>query len=253
MTPPRQQRFLPAVAAAVVLHAAALGWLTHRRPPPPPPVRSTPAVVKLVTRPPKPPRPPDPGLAKVTPTPKPTTPAPRPAQRPVARAEPPPEAKPAETPPSTTPAAPRRFAVSMGATVPGGGVAVPTTEGPTAARGDARLPSSAPVGNNPGTPPVEVTEVERPPRLLSQPTSDCLRALYPEQARREGLEGDVRLELLVNAQGSVEQLRIVQRAGHGFDEVAETLRTTFRFQPAERQGRPVAVWIPWTLKFRLDG
>jgi TonB family protein len=145
----------------------------------------------------------------------------------------------------------------MDATVPGGagGLALPATPGRTAARGDPTLPRSAPVGDAPaGAAPVyaDATEVEIAPRVVRQPSGAELRALYPEQARRDGIEGDVRLELLVNERGSVERVRVVERAGHGFDEVAEQLRPQFRFFPAARGGRAVSVWIPWTLKFRLD-
>ncbi len=145
----------------------------------------------------------------------------------------------------------------MSATSPGGGVAVPVTAGPTAARGDPSLPASAPVGDNTAfaraPPPADVTEVEVPPRLVRQPSSLELRALYPEAARRDGVEGDVRLELLVSETGAVTEVRVLTRAGHGFDEVAPQAARRIVFRPAERGGRPVAVRIPWTLKFRLDG
>ncbi|HEX9051078.1 MAG TPA: energy transducer TonB, partial [Anaeromyxobacter sp.] len=149
------------------------------------------------------------------------------------------------------------FAVSMDAVVPGGagGVAVPTTQGRTAARGDPRLPSSAPAGDNTAfsTAPADVTEVERAPVLLHQPSAAETRALYPEDPRREGIEADVGLELLVSDGGEVTRVRVVRGAGRGFDEVAQQLGRRMRFEPARRGGRPVAVWIPWTWKFRLDG
>jgi protein TonB len=144
----------------------------------------------------------------------------------------------------------------MDAVVPGGaGVAVPTTAGATAARGDPTLAPSAPVGDNTAfaRAAADVTEVERAPRLVSQPSALDMRALYPEAARREGLEGDVRLELLVAESGAVRDVRLVERAGNGFDAVALELARRMRFEPATRGGRPVAVWYPWTWKFRLDG
>jgi TonB family protein len=145
----------------------------------------------------------------------------------------------------------------MDAVVPGGGggVAVPVTPGRTAARGDPRLPSSAPVGDNTAssTAPADVTEVERAPALLRQPSAAETRALYPEAARREGVEADVGLELLVSEAGDVSEVKVVRGAGQGFDEVARQLGRRMRFRPAERGGRAVAVWIPWTWKFRLDG
>jgi protein TonB len=167
----------------------------------------------------------------------------------VARAEP--AAPPREAPPPLP--SPRRFAVSLEATVPGGGVAVPVTEGPTAVRGRADLPASAPVGDNEGATAVDLVEVERAPQLLSQPSRAELRALYPEAARLEQLEMDVPLRLLVDASGRVAEIRVVKAAGHGFDEAATAAAREIRFRPGQRGGKAVAVWIPWTLKFRLDG
>jgi periplasmic protein TonB len=245
--------FLRALLVAAALHGAALAWLVTR---PPVPARAAarrpPTTVKLVTRPPpaataappKAPEPrPEPRLARVV-------------ERP--RSAPPPDPTPAApAAPPAAPPQPRRFAVSMSATAPGGGVAVPVTAGPTAPRGDPSLPATSPVGDNTAyakvPPPADVTEVERAPRLVRQPSELDLRALYPETARREGIEGDVRLELLVSERGEVTEARILQPAGHGFDEVAPQAARRVVFEPAQRGGRPVAVRIQWTLKFRLDG
>jgi periplasmic protein TonB len=260
----RHQPFLPSLAAAAALHAGVVGWL-WLRPAPAREPRRPPTVVRLATRTPPPaPAPkvaPAPEPRRIEPTPARRPSAPRPAER-LARAEPPPpRAAPADAPPPPgPPPAQRRFAVSMDAVVPGssGGVALPTTEGRTAARGDPRLPSSAPAGDNTAfAAQADVTEIDRLPIVLSAPTTDALRRYYPEAARRNGVEGNVVIELLVGESGSVERLRIVERAGNGFDEAvlaaADALRAKFRFRPAQRGGRAVAVSIPWIIKFRLDG
>ena len=80
-----------------------------------------------------------------------------------------------------------------------------------------------------------------------------MRALYPDAARRAGLEGDVRLELEVSATGEVTGSRVVRSAGNGFDEVAQRLVRRFRFRPATRGGKAVPATVPWTYKFRLEG
>jgi TonB family protein len=248
---------LPAFLAAVAVHAAALGWIASR--PDARPLRrlAGPTQVRLVARtpapePPRPaPAPEPPRRASVVPPGRTARPAPE-----VARAAPAPTPR-AEPAAPAPPPQPRRFAVSMDAVVPGGGggVAVPTTEGRTAARGDPRLPASTPAGDNTAysTAPADVTEVERAPVLLRQPSTAETRALYPEAARRDGVEADVGLELLVSEGGEVADVRIVRAAGQGFDDVARQLGSRMRFRPAERGGRAVAVWIPWTWKFRLDG
>jgi protein TonB len=250
------QRFWPALAAAAALHAGGLAWLSTRPPPRLQP-RRPPTTVRLVARERPPPAPAAPAV-KAPPPPEPARLA---RLAPRAEAPPPPAPAPLPAPAAPAPAEaprPRRFAVSLGATAPGGGVAVPVTGGPTAARGDPTLPASAPAGDNTAfarrpAPASDLTEVERLPRPVRQPSALDLRALYPEAARREGLEGDVRLELLVDERGEVAEVRVLEPAGHGFDEVAPIAARRIVFEPAQRGGRPVAVRIPWTLKFRLDG
>jgi TonB family protein len=217
-------------AAALLLHAASLAALfslperlrTARAALPPARVRLAPTPEPPLPPPPAPVRAPRARPAPAAPVPAPAEPAPPPA--------------------------PRRFAVSMEATVPGGGVAVPATPGAPGLRGDPVAPATAPVGDGPADP----TAVDRLPRLVRQPGTDAMRALYPEAARRDGIEGDVLLEILVSASGEVEDARIARGAGHGFDEAARTLARRMRFAPATRAGYPVPVWIPWTWKFRLD-
>jgi TonB family protein len=46
---------------------------------------------------------------------------------------------------------------------------------------------------------------------------------------------------------------VIRGAGEGFDRAAVGLVEKFRFLPAEVDGQPVSVWIPWTYKFRLEG
>jgi protein TonB len=166
-----------------------------------------------------------------------------------ARAAPSPPAPLLEAPPPPAAAPPRRFSVSMEATVPGGGVALPVASagGPANPRG---VPGATAEGTSEGPAGVEP---DRGPSLVDQPAAAEMRALYPEAARRSGLEGDVRLELLVSETGEVVEATVVRPAGGGFDEVAQRLVRRFRFRPATRGGRPVPARIPWTYKFRLDG
>jgi TonB family protein len=110
------------------------------------------------------------------------------------------------------------------------------------------------VGDSPAPPlPADVTEVERAPRALRQPSSAEIRALYPEAAREAQLEGDVRVDLLVSERGAVAEVRVRSGGANGFGEAAARVARLLAFEPATRGGRPVAVWIPWTIKFRLEG
>ncbi len=160
----------------------------------------------------------------------------------------------------------RKFTVSMEATISSGGVAVPTAPaGQAWAYGSADGAADAPraVGGRPdgvagGTGdgagrPLRAAEVTSLPELVDQPAAGEMRALYPAAARRDGIEADVKLRILVSARGEVVRVRLLRPAGEGFDDAARQLVQRFRFRPGQRDGRPVAVWIPWTYKFRLDG
>jgi protein TonB len=242
--------FWPSLLAAALLHAAAAAWIATRQPPRLQ-AKRPPTTVRLATRPPpvakpepKPPEPIKPPPLVSNRTALATTRAPR--------AEPP--ASP--PPPGTPPPQPRRFAVSMDAVVGAGqgGIAVPTTSGATATRGDPNAPAAAPAGDN--TPfagrAADVTDLEQAPRLLRQPSKLDLRALYPEAARREGVEANVKVVLLVDETGAVREARVVEGGGAGFDAAVQQLARMLSFTPGTRAGRPVAVRYSWTFKFRLD-
>jgi protein TonB len=242
--------FWPSLLVAGALHAAAAAWIATR-PAPRLQAKRPPTTVRLVSRE----RPAPPPEAA-----RPTTPPPLVSARPTAvRTRPletPPPTPPSPPPPGTPPPQPRRFAVSIDAVTTGAvGVAVPTTGGATAARGDPEAPSSARVGDNGpfAARAGDVTDVEEPPRLLRQPTALDLRRYYPEQARVEGVEANVRVELLVDVSGAVREVRLVEEGAPGFADAAQQLGRLLAFSPARRGGRAVPVRYLWTFKFRLDG
>jgi len=75
--------------------------------------------------------------------------------------------------------------------------------------------------------------------------------VYPDVARTEGIEGDVRLELVVGLAGVVESVRLVQGVGGGLVEAAVHAVRQYRFAPATQAGRPVRVRMGWSVQFRL--
>jgi protein TonB len=75
---------------------------------------------------------------------------------------------------------------------------------------------------------------------------------YPSDARAEGVEAKVQLELVVSPTGSVVDVHVKRRAGHGLDEAAVVAARQFHFSPALRQGHAVGVRMSWAVDFRLD-
>ena len=67
------------------------------------------------------------------------------------------------------------------------------------------------------------------------------RPAYTDKARAQHLEGEVQLEVVFGASGTVDVLRVVKGLGLGLDESARDAAIHIRFHPATRGGSPVDV------------
>jgi protein TonB len=75
---------------------------------------------------------------------------------------------------------------------------------------------------------------------------------YPEQARRNGWEGTVLLELNVAENGAVVDVRVVESSGYAvLDAAAVTAIRQWKGQPARRNGQPVTTHERLPVRFRL--
>lgn len=93
---------------------------------------------------------------------------------------------------------------------------------------------------------VPIYEVSTLPRILAQP-----QPMYPPALRSAGIEGEVVLDVVVAADGSVADVRVVEATHPEFVAAAlETVRAT-TFAPAQRGRTAVAVRIRLPVKFRL--
>ena len=72
-----------------------------------------------------------------------------------------------------------------------------------------------------------------PAEILSKPAP-----AYTEEARKLRIEGEVLLEVVFEASGSIRVTRIVRGLGHGLDESAIQAAEHIRFKPALRDSRP---------------
>jgi protein TonB len=79
------------------------------------------------------------------------------------------------------------------------------------------------------------------------------RPNYPEASRRRGEQGVVRVELLVDPNGRVVDVRVLESSGFSAldAEAVQTVRD-WRFRPAQRAGVPVAGSITTAVHFRLE-
>jgi TonB family protein len=62
---------------------------------------------------------------------------------------------------------------------------------------------------------------------------------YTEEGRKQGIDGEVRLEVLFSAAGQVHVIRVLQGLGYGLDEQAVKAAEQIRFKPASHAGQPV--------------
>lgn len=80
---------------------------------------------------------------------------------------------------------------------------------------------------------------------------ESVEPTYPEEAQAQGLTAEVGLEIDISAEGEVLDARVIEPAGHGFDEAAVEALLQFRFSPAEIDGVPTAVTIEYRLRFEI--
>ena len=73
---------------------------------------------------------------------------------------------------------------------------------------------------------------------------------YSEKARKAHYEGAVVLWLVVDADGLPQKIRVQRSLGMGLDEEAVKALRQWRFQPAEKDGKPVPVMINVEVNFR---
>jgi TonB family protein len=85
-----------------------------------------------------------------------------------------------------------------------------------------------------------------PPRAILAPDPE-----YSEEARKAHYQGTEVLWLIVDAKGMPQNIRVQRSLGMGLDEQAIKAIKQWRFEPAQKDGQPVAVMINIEINFRL--
>ena len=118
----------------------------------------------------------------------------------------------------------------------GGGVAkgnartaAPATAAHPAGFGDADVPAPPTVQSRPAEQAVRLTPAE----ILSKPTP-----VYTDEARAQHIQGEVLLEVVLQASGNLRVLKVVRGLGHGLDDAAVRAAQQIRFKPALKDGQP---------------
>jgi TonB family protein len=87
---------------------------------------------------------------------------------------------------------------------------------------------------------------DTPVQLLDKPKPE-----YTAEGRSLKIEGDVVIDLIFLANGTVQINRVVSGLGHGLDESATRAAQSIRFKPALRQSEPVDFPARVRIEFRL--
>jgi protein TonB len=238
----------------VVMDATVVIWPYQ----PAPPAPRIDLVDVEVPKPPDPPKPPPKPLAKPIEE-KPLEPAVKPVKR---------IALPKNEPPPTTD--PQQETVPV-ADTPGGDDVVTLDDVTPSAKGVAvkvGKPNGQHVGrggNGGGTasgsgagsaeeapPPVSVATIKK----RAMPKGDYgyfnTGADYPAAAKQLGIEGDIRVRLIVDDHGKVKQAVLLNRLGHGLDELAMSRAKQIEFEPAkDTEDRAVTSVVVWTFHMTL--
>jgi TonB family protein len=106
--------------------------------------------------------------------------------------------------------------------------------------GDGRL------GGGDLNPDGSAKTVDSKPQPLNKP-----RPNYTEEARKNKIQGNVRVRALVGADGSVKQVRVASGLSDGLNEEAILAVKQMRFKPATKNGQPVPYWVTLEVEFNL--
>jgi periplasmic protein TonB len=75
---------------------------------------------------------------------------------------------------------------------------------------------------------------------------------YPPEAKALGIEGAIRVRLLVDEAGKVKSAVLVSKLGHGLDELALQRAKQILFEPArDTDDKPVSSTVIWTFQMTL--
>jgi TonB family protein len=104
-----------------------------------------------------------------------------------------------------------------------------------------------PVGKGPGQGPVHLGEGIDAPKKIYDP-----RPFYTEEARQARIQGTVILQAVVDVDGNVTEVEVLKGLPLGLDQSAIDAVKTWKYEPATRGGKPVAVYLSLLVNFSLQ-
>jgi len=74
---------------------------------------------------------------------------------------------------------------------------------------------------------------------------------YTDKARKKKIKGTVILAMIVTAEGTVRDVKVIKSLDPGLDKQSLAAVRTWKFEPATKDGKPVAVHLKTEVDFRL--
>jgi protein TonB len=178
------------------------------------------------------------------PPPPPPPPPPRAKSKPLAAKAPEAAPEPAPAPAADVPT----FGIAMSGGVGMGGIAVPQGDSLHAPKEAVKRVAQAKTLAEPKQ-QAATSDCEEPaskPRPLSLDKPE-----YTEEARAASIEGKVRVQLTVSAEGVVTDAKILESLDPGLDQAALTAVRAATFEPAVHCGKPVEATFVVSIRFSL--
>ena|SRR5579871_2382496 len=85
-----------------------------------------------------------------------------------------------------------------------------------------------------------------PPKPVSTPNPE-----YTDQARKKKISGTVLVAMIVNPDGTVRDVSVVKGTEPSLDQQAVKAVSHWQFEPATKDGKPVAVHLKAEVSFRI--
>lgn len=110
-------------------------------------------------------------------------------------------------------------------------------------------------------PPVEEEEeipveffvaVEQMPEPIGGISAIQKKIVYPEIAKRAGVQGRVYVKAFVDEGGNVQKAEVIKGIGAGCDEAAIKAVLKTKFKPGKQRGKPVRVQVSIPILFKLN-
>ncbi len=100
--------------------------------------------------------------------------------------------------------------------------------------------------------PVFFVAVEEMPEPIGGIAAIQSKIVYPEIAKRAGVQGRVFVKAYVDENGNVTKVELIRGIGAGCDEAAMTAVQSVKFKPGKQRGKPVKVQVTVPVLFKLQ-